>query len=76
MSRVNKENGGFVQLPDAFEDKSSSRIIAGTDLVSDFVLDNTQIPDEKNDYIELFLAGIPERFSQPIGILQDLGRKS
>lgn len=69
-----KENGGYILHLDTFGDKGSPRIITGIDSISDFVLDNMKIASEKSDYIEPFLNKMSERFGQPVGVVQDMGK--
>ncbi|NQU63950.1 MAG: transposase [SAR324 cluster bacterium] len=68
------ENGGYILHLDTFGDKDSPRIITGIDSISDFVLGNMKIASEKSSYIEPFLNKIAERFGQPVGVVQDMGR--
>ena len=68
------ENGGYILHLDTFGDKDSPRIITGIDSISDFVLDNMKIASEKSSYIEPFLRKMAERFGQPVGVVQDMGK--
>jgi hypothetical protein len=68
------ENGGYILHLDTFGDKDSPRIITGIDSISDFVLDNMKIASEKSRYIEPFLNKMAERFGQPVGVVQDMGK--
>jgi len=68
------ENGGYILHLDTFGDKDSPRIITGIDSISDFVLDNMKIASEKSGYIEPFLNKMAERFGQPVGVVQDMGK--
>ncbi|MEA3452129.1 MAG: hypothetical protein U9Q83_09545 [Bacteroidota bacterium] len=68
-------NGGYILHIDALGGtKGGQRLISGVDGVSDFVLGNAKIKTENSLDVGCFLNNIKDDFSDPLAVVQDMGR--